>query len=385
MIRRTNRYYFVLMASLIGIGCVKADPTPATAASAPAGLPAPSFGTVAKDIINPDAAGFVALGVTSTQISHPETLKKLAVGLLSGVDPDGNFQSGLAVQFSPLKLFAPKRVTYEAYSQNDGVRALARLEVAAAVVKGADKDKSAKATIGLLWRPIDTTDPYADSKLNGCLDTSFAGKRNTILSPATTPEEIRARDQAIKAYDDKALDCLTDAGKRLANGYSLQISAAPLFVSTTGKTGDFKTQGFTGSGLFTLGLGNLFGAKPSEMKADNKLIIGVVFRSHELVPDPDKKDQFLRRNRLTLGGRLIFGAFDGIIVGGEAAYQHARYAVAGRDDYVTYAATVDYKIADKIWLGANLGGSSGQRLLKSEVSTGLKLKWSFLDSPSIGQ
>ena len=60
-------------------------------------------------------------------------------------------------------------------------------------------------------------------------------------------------------------------------------------------------------------------------------------------------------------GRLIFGAFDGIIFGGEAAYQRARYTGTGRDNYATYAATVDFKVAEKLWLGANLGGSSGQR------------------------
>lgn len=361
----------------------------ADAAGAKDAPASPSFGAIAKDIISPDAPGFDALGVTSSQISHPETLKKLGVGILNGLDPAGNSQTGFAIQFSPAKLFAPSWVSYDNYASDRLVRTVARFEIATALTKGSDKDKSAKATLGFVWRLIDTSDPYADSRLNDCLNKAFAAVRNEgdILRPADAGDTaaIAMRDQLARTYDAAAEKCGELAAPRLTKGTTVQIGFAPLFVSETGKTNDFKSKGFVGTALFSQGLGNLFGAKPSDMKTDNRLIIGATYRHHESVADPNVDGAFLRRNRWNVGGRLISGAFNGVIFGAEAAYQHADYSSSGHDDYVLYAATADIKIADKVWLGGSVGGSSGQRVGGNDVSAGIKLKWAFLEKPSIGQ
>lgn len=349
----------------------------------------PSFGTVAKDIISPDAPGFDALGVTSSQVSHPETLKKLGVGILNGLDPAGNGQTGFALQFSPARLFAPTWANYDAYVKNGLVRTLTRFEVATALTKGSDKDKSAKATIGFVWRLLDTSDPYADRGLGNCLDQAFAGMSGStiILGPVEPGDAAAAtaREERAKAYDSAAEACGKAAAPRLAKGVTMQVGFAPLFVSETGKTEDFKGKGFAGSGLLSIGLGTLFGSRPAEMTADNRLILGVTYRHHEMIADPELDDAFLRRNRLNIGGRIIAGGFNGVIFGAEAAYQHARYSAAGKDDFILYAATADIKIADKVWLGGSVGGSSGQRVGGNDISAGLKLKWAFLEAPSIGQ
>lgn len=330
--------------------------------------------------------------MTSGQIAHPETLKKLGVGILSGLDPSGNAQTGFALQFSPARLFAPAWVSYDNYASDAMVRTLARFEIATALTKGADKDKSAKATIGFVWRLIDTSDPYADATLNTCLNDAFA-KARTIRDPLapvdpidqSDPNAVAARARALKVYDEAALKCGADAAPRLARGTTLQLGFAPLFISESGETDDFKSKGFAASGLLSLGLGALFGPVPADMKADNRLILGVTYRHHEMVADPDEDDAFLQRNRFNAGGRLIVGGFNGVIFGAEAAYQHARYSSAGKDDYILYAATADIKIADKIWLGGSLGGSSGKRVGGNDISAGVKLKWAFLEKPTIGQ
>jgi hypothetical protein len=374
---RTEITLAVLMTALA--------PALAHAQEAPAAK-TPTFGDVAKDIISPDAPGFDALGVTGSQVAHPETLKTLGMGLLNGLDPAGNAQTGIALQFSPAKLLAPSWVSYDNYVRDRGVRIAARFEIAAALVKGSDADKSSKATVGFVWRLIDTTDPYADTALNACINEAF-GRVRPILRPIDMddPKQVAEREALGKIYDTAAESCGKVAAPRLASGMTLQVGFAPLFVSKTGKTGDFKGQGFAASGLFSIGLGSMFGTKPAEMQTDNRFILGVTYRRRETVADPDNEGAFLERNRLNVGGRLLFGAFNGMIFGAEAAYQHARYSNAGVDDYVTYAATAEVKVASNLWLGGSVGGSSGQRIGGGDVSAGVKLKWGFLEKPTIGQ
>jgi hypothetical protein len=378
--------------------------TPAPAAAKPAKSDDEiKFGSVLGKLISPDSPGFIALGVAASDVAHPETPKKLALGILNGLDQNGNFQNGFAVQFSPALLFGGRNITLQRYQTDLGTRLWTRLDIAAAVSKGSDKDKSARATIGFVWTPVNLGDPYANIPMSRCFGTALRELTTTdgtipssgpILQPPPEDDDFDrdvARSTAFaKLAAPKIQACIDKHLVKRSRTLSLQVGFSPVFVSETGNTGDFKGKGYAASGLFSIGIDRLLGRKKPDATKDSdaspldgQLILAVNYRTQELTPDPANEGKFLERDRFNAGGRLLFGALDSYLFGIEAMYQNADYRLGGRDNYVTYAASLDFRIADNLWLGANLGGSSGNRVGGSQTFIGTRFRAGFNQKPTL--
>jgi len=72
-------------------------------------------GDVREDFLVPTSPAFAVLGVTPEQVIRPDTPKAFGTALLNGVDPNGNLQSGIAIDFSPYYLFAGRYLTLQKY------------------------------------------------------------------------------------------------------------------------------------------------------------------------------------------------------------------------------------------------------------------------------
>jgi len=162
-----------------------------------------------------------------------------------------------------------------------------------------------------------------------------------------------------------AQKCNDDFDKR--GKLNVQIGGAGIFFSPTGKTNDLTAQGIYGSGVVRYTL-------PGQ---DLSLVGAVAYRTNEAVPDPATKGAFLSRDRLSVGGRLVFGSANTWMLGVEAAYQRADYSgsAGGRDDYATYVAAVDVKVGDDLWVNFKAGGSSGHRRDGNPAFFGTSLTW----------
>src|SRR5258708_17355465 len=57
------------------------------------------------DFSVPDSPAFTILGVTPQTITRPTTPRGLAASLLNGVDENGNFQAGFALDTAPYMLY----------------------------------------------------------------------------------------------------------------------------------------------------------------------------------------------------------------------------------------------------------------------------------------
>ena len=103
------------------------------------------------------------LGLTPSTVTRPASPRGLASSLLNGVDQNGNFQTGIAVDTAPYMLFYGNQVTLEQYRNSKPLQVLARTQLSIASTKGAsDSDKSAKLAAGFNVTIFDKGDPRTD-------------------------------------------------------------------------------------------------------------------------------------------------------------------------------------------------------------------------------
>lgn len=341
-----------------------------------AGLPTSDspLTTLLDSAIDPENPAFTLLGVAASDIVHPESPQSLAIGLLNGLDQRGNFQSGVAMEFSPVSLFIGRQQTLKRYQDDyyGPLGLISRLRVSLAVAGGSEKDKSARASIGFVWSPFDGADHNARGTGSDCVDN--AGPE-IVFDPNAT----KAENAAVRKATLAEMDACMSKFLRTDRTFGLQFSFAPLFISESGKTDDFKARGYTASTSASIGLTNLlYGADPTG--EDNKramLILTGTYRKHETIPDPATSGAFLQRNRWTIGGRFEVGKQNKSNFGIEAVYQNAEYALLPRDRYLTVVGTVDIKVTDTLWLGLNAGTSSGRAIEGDDHFIGTRFRWAF--------
>src|ERR1051326_6742315 len=132
-----------LSAILLGISfatCTMAqDTVPAPPVADPKTQPAKDQPI---DLSVPESPAFTVLGVTPQTVTRPASPRALATSLLNGVDPQGNFQTGLALDTVPYLLFMGNSITVNDYRNSTGTRFLSNTQVSFATTKGSSDDKS---------------------------------------------------------------------------------------------------------------------------------------------------------------------------------------------------------------------------------------------------
>jgi hypothetical protein len=365
-----------------------ADPAPAATAPAPPKADAgpdtvDALRTLLDERIDGGSPAFALLGVAASDVVRPENPKQLVVGILNGLDERGNFKSGVAFDFQPMRLLFGDRLQLDPYSRHFySLKALlTRTEISAATAVGSGDDKSARASVGILWTPFTNRDPKGPGHRSDCLD-------RTGDAPAFDPNHPEASKPARDLWNKAVLACKKRYSLRPDKGYSIQLGFAPLFVSTTGKTGDFQAQGYVATFSASLGLSDLL--FPSQARADlaangdaskdprrAMLAITTAFRKKELIPDPAIKDAFLQRDRWSLGARFEVGRVDAVNFGLEAVYQHASYFGSTSDSFATFVGTLDLRVGEKQWLGLSAGTSTGRARSGEKLFIGTRFRWAL--------
>lgn len=332
----------------------------------PAAPPTPVFGDATKEVTEANAPAFSLMGVQGETITAPEGLKAFGLALINGLNEDEDAQSGLGIQFAPTQLLAPRAFTYDAYRTSYATRALARLHVNLALAQSQDEThpNALRGAAGFTWVAFDTTDPFANEALYGCLKQY----RPTVEDSVPDPNAPLGQTPPIvdKKYQANAVSCRKKYNKTPSDGYSAQIGFAKTLFSDTGKTSDLKGAGYGVNGVVSIGLNGLIKPTPREGDSehvsglDSRLLIGALYRKRESIVDPGDDSKFTTRDRFSAGGRLLLGDDRKLIFGLEFLHQDARYANGLRDRYSTYSATLDIKIAHGLWINASYGDSSGK-------------------------
>ncbi len=348
-----------------------------------------SVSAALEEFFGPYNPTFSLIGAADSTILRPQSPKSLAAGILNGLDEEGNLKSGLAIEFAPGLLFAPRSFDLTDYQAGSKLqRSLRSLQVTAGFASGSnDDDKSLKASLGLVWTPINGMDVKAPTQRAICI--------KTVATSTYNPNTGKLEAVALEEVEAAVKKCKADHPLTRYNTTTLQFAFSPLFVSPDGSADKLKSQGYAASGTLMVGLANLFGydaggpvlsdiEKKEQAERRGLVVITGFYRKNEQVADPATKGAFLSRNRWSLASRIQFAVSGNSYFGIEGAYQRARYADGRIDKFQAATATYDFRVAKALWMSLNLGTSFSKEIGKDAVYLGTKFKWSFAKESTQG-
>ncbi len=370
-----------------------------------------STAVAAVDMSVPESPAFTALGLTPQTVTRPTSPRQFATSLLNGVDTNGNFQSGLALDFVPYLMLTGSQSTLREYQTQYITRLLSRTQLSFATTKGAsDDDKSMRLALGLNITLWDRGDPRTDDQLMTCLSTMKLPNPPLQLEPELLEDPPSSQDSAIFAeqqkrynaavknfavasqnyakdqarYEKEKLEtiefnnavsskCRDESRKRNWNRSSWTIAAAPSWISTTGQTKNFV---WNGGGFWTSlaygfeGIGGL--------KDRSQLILHGRYRNREQVPDPATPGAFLSQNSSFFGSRFRHGSptFNGSF---EYTFLRTRPAGKAVDNSARLSLGFERRIAGDTWFTLALGGETGRADGKNNGFVLSSFKWAFSD------
>jgi hypothetical protein len=325
--------------------------------------------------------------VTPETVTRPTTPREFATSLLNGVDQQGNFQTGLALDFVPFLTFAGNSTSLFSYKHNPVERFLARTQLSFATTKGAtDADKSTRLALGLRLTLWDTGDPRLDTKLEECYakaDKDPRLKQDEYLPLFDDPEDVKAeklaRRKALLGELDKP--CNDASRKRNWNNSSWIVGAAPSWISKTGETKNFL---WNGGGFWTSLAYGFAGVEA--LKDNSQLIFHARYRNNESVADPDNEGQFFSQDSAYFGTRLRIapGSAAKSIFSLEGNFVRSRRDNNAFDNSSRYSLGLEQRMAENIWFSLALGGQSGRTDGNNKAFVLTSFKWGFTrkDTPT---
>lgn len=347
----------------------------------------------AVDLSVPESPAFTVLGLTPQTVVRPTSPRQFASSLLNGVDMNGNFQSGLALDFVPYLILAGDELTLRGYQQSYFQRLLSRTQVSFATTKGAsDDDKSMRLALGFHATLWDRGDPRTDETLMTCLGQMRTPRRPDQLEPellGTTPQDLkdfndslsrynedktryeRDRQAAIEFNNGVSARCRDESRRRNWNRSSWIIAAAPSWISLTGETKRYRWDG----GGFWTSVAYGFEGVPG-LKDRSQLILHARYRNREQVPDPDAEGAFFRQDSAFFGARFRHGSptFNGSF---EYTFLRLRPAGKASDNAQRLALGFERRIAGDTWFNLSLGGETGRADGKNNGFVLTSFKWAF--------
>jgi hypothetical protein len=324
-------------------------------------LPDQSIKRANIDLSVPESPAFTVLSLTPQTVVRPASPREFVTSILNGLDKDGNFQTGIAIDTAPFLLLAGNNLNINDYRKpgNHITRLLARTQMSFATTKGAsDDDPAVRMSLGFQATLLDKGDPRLDRELDNCfaaniLPTFMAFAPINPLSPAAAREAEIARRTAI--LQGLAEPCREESRKRNWNRTSWIVAAAPSWISPTGSSNAFR---WNGGGAWT---SFAYGFEGVDVLRDtSQLILHARYRNKESVADPDNEGQFLEQNSATFGARLRIGKPD--FTGNfEGVYNHNKPDGRPGDNSYSFSFAAERKLSDGLFFVLSLGREGGHQ------------------------
>ena len=361
--------------------------------------------------IVPVSPAFTVLNVTPNKVIRPRTPNDFATSVLNNVDPNGNFQQGLALDFNPYLLWAGDRLTLRDYQTDLTERLLARTQISIATTKGReDADKSARLAIGLQLSPWLESDPKLEgSELLTCMGKQLSDALLKMKTPpsrsASDEEQLEHHATLLKAVslalDDKKNEpykaCREKHRKLEDNSSGWTLGIAPSWSSNDGDLDDLEWNGFSFWSSLSLnldlkeipGVKDLTGVKGASSGSFGQAIIHARYTMDEEVANPALVGNFIQQDSLILSGKLRFNGPAGqksdivrdMKFSLEGALVDASRDNGVDDTYYQWTADTEFRlpgIADNLSLVISAGTTSN-REGKNETFAGASIQWGFTD------
>jgi hypothetical protein len=331
------------------------------------------------DFSVPSSPAFTVLGVNPTTVSRPTTPNALASSLINGIDQNGNFQSGIAMDFSPYMLAYGGKIGINQYNascrlENSGInrcgfsilRFLTRTQTSFGVTKGASsQDKSAKLALGFNFTIFDLGDPRLDRSFLKRLDDAqaraiaFAERERSEAgkSPIPAPGDTVGQTDFLNAQNAELKTLITpliqDEKNKNWNRSSWTIAGSPTWSSPDGTTGNMK---WNGAGVWT-NLGYGFEQVPG-LRDTSELIGFFEYRNREAVPATTTVAA-TTQDSIRAGGRWIFGT-NNFHLSAESLYVSTRPELGMPQQYLQTTIAGEKKLSSGLWFHIGIGGQSGR-------------------------
>src|SRR5688572_6453132 len=343
---------------------------------------------VTLDLAVPDSPALALLGLSADKVVRPGTPRDLATTALNGVDRRGNLQSGLAVDFAPLFLFAGNGITYDEYRDNWATRLLGRTQVSVATAKGSgEADKAVRAAVGVRATLWDAGDPRLDAGLIACL--------NAI--PVAPPREALLDQDAIDAWVARATaerrplvdQCHNQFKGRRWNASSIAAGIAPEWNSPTGGWGAFDSGGasvWTSVAIALTRTEQFETPAGTSVPVDRplgQLVVQGRYRANELVPDRRQRGAYFDKDSAGFAARLMLGSANRTLVV-ETELARDMPEVGDATNVLELSIGGQMRLAPDVWLSLAVGGHRGG-LTNEERSTFVmsSFKWALSREPSL--
>lgn len=303
---------------------------------------------LSQDFSIPESPALTVLGLSATEVTRPSTLQELATSLQNGFDRRGNFQSGVAVDFSPYLLAYGNQLTLGEYQKSRSTQFFANTMLSIATAKAlSDADKSTRLALGARLTFLDKGDPRLDAQLIKDFDDIAA----QIFPNDPNVKGISIEDA--KALHKKALD---RSRQRNWNRTSWILGAAPSWIS---KESNVRHLDWNGGGVWTSYAYGFEGIKGLEHSMQAIAHVRLMF--NEQVADPNNAGKFFGQDSFLAGGRIRYGS-DRFNASAEASYVKERREGMGSDSLARVGLGVEWRMAEGRWLNLSLLRDIGSNL-----------------------
>lgn len=342
-------------------------------------------GNFTLDLAVPESPAFTVLNLTPSTVSRPSSVQQLATSLLNGVDQNGNFQTGVALDFQPYMLMYGRLVTWNKYAAHYATRFASRTMVSVGTTKGASEaDKSMRVALGVRLTVFDLGDPFRDQKTADCLAAAHSTALANVGLPVPPPKASQTTIDAYQAAKMKQLApletvCRVDQEERARkenwNNSSFIVAVAPTWTSPDGSSSNLS---LAGAGYWT-SLSYGFEGLPG-MEDTSQFILHYRHRRNELIPTRTEGGPSFEQDSDTFGMRLRVGSANGT---GSFEYAFNQRRVMGQPDDTShrFAFAAERRISGNTWLTVSVGSEDGRADGAGGGFVLSSLAWSLNDRP----
>lgn len=379
------------------------------ASSLPAQLPAYNV---------PDDPAFVFLGASPKRIANPGTLPALGLALADGIDVDGRVNAGLAVSFLPTSLVR-YRLTPEAYRNGRPSFWLYNTQVSVGTVRKSGSTPATDLAFGfrtILLGPEPHSDPAFRNRMAGVLDrclTEAAGvdtslmvlERRTGARPA--PVRDSTRPTRILPRNDGTI-VGQDTVRMWKAGPNTLDRATAIECGTRGKSRAVKAWMNDHWNDPTLALSAATGTRFDRSAISRRASLGSSLWLVGAVPirwTESDGDDARQTNAGQIAAQLHYVSIPGGVAGiDDSSWEGGIRALAGkatvngfaemtrnlkkseaRKDRRSWAAGVEFMVAESLWLSAGVGERYASLLDANRDFVFLNLKWGLAREARLGK
>lgn len=321
--------------------------------------------TTNVDLSVPESPAFTVLGFTPNTVIRPGSPKAFATSLLNGLDQNGNFQSGLAFDFTPYMLLNGENVTIKDYNDHYLTRLLSRTQFSFAATKGASSDDtSTRVAAGLNFTLWDRGDARVyhpergDDDVLQCFANSL--QLPPIIAPNSSQAEIDKINAGNKATNDQLADACRDRARKANwNRSSWVIAYAPSWITKADGTNGYSWDGGAAWTSVAYGFEGI-----SALERIAQLIVHARYRSRERQPDPLNAGKFLTQNSTFFGARFRAGSAK-FGLNFEDTFIRNHILGGQTDNFNRLSIGAEARISDNLYFvitsGGNVGVDNGQK------------------------